>query len=493
MADPLSKSKRSKVMSAIRSRGNKATELKLVAIFRSHRIKGWRRYANLPGKPDFVFTRERLAIFVDGCFWHGCRWHCRMPKSRSDYWIPKIARNKQRDFEIGSKLRSLGWRVYRIWEHSLAHPETILGRLDALLVSGLQNRSNTLKMPTLELTAQQLEELLSTLCKRITSDFETGAKYSDSAAFERRVRKELHGLLSNHGLSVPPDPEGQAFPDIRLGKVGVEVKFTAGDTWRSVANSIFEGTRDPKVEEIYVVFGKMGGEPGVRWGRYEECVIHVRTSHVPRFEVEVPPQNRDSLFKIFKISYKEFCQLSEHERMEHVRRYARDRLKLKPRELWWLEDKPDEGHALELEVRRWRHLTKEEKRRMRAEAYLLCPEILESKRGHQSDTSIGKYDNALLYLIRYRGVLAARDAFSAGSVAGSERGGEHVKRAITRIQDEIKKAAEELPDTLFQEYWGVSVPSQKRIEEWLKRADKAAGTSDEPWKPSEHLSKLRKT
>jgi DNA mismatch endonuclease, patch repair protein len=65
-------------MAAVRSRGNKDTELKLIAILRGYHIKGWRRHQPLPGKPDFLFRRYRLAVFVDGCFWHGCRFHLHM-------------------------------------------------------------------------------------------------------------------------------------------------------------------------------------------------------------------------------------------------------------------------------------------------------------------------------------------------------------------------------------------------------------------------------
>ena len=71
MTDVFSKKQRSQVMAAIRSKGNKTTELRLASILRAHGIKGWRRDQPLFGKPDFVFRRERLAVFVDGCFWHG--------------------------------------------------------------------------------------------------------------------------------------------------------------------------------------------------------------------------------------------------------------------------------------------------------------------------------------------------------------------------------------------------------------------------------------
>ncbi|MFA6564123.1 MAG: very short patch repair endonuclease [Verrucomicrobiia bacterium] len=113
-------------MAAIRSHGNKDTELKLAAIFRAHRITGWRRQQSLPGKPDFVFRKQRLAVFVDGCFWHGCHWHCRMPQAHRPYWTRKIARNKKRDKTVTQLLRQAGWSVLRFWEHSLRAPESVV-------------------------------------------------------------------------------------------------------------------------------------------------------------------------------------------------------------------------------------------------------------------------------------------------------------------------------------------------------------------------------
>jgi DNA mismatch endonuclease (patch repair protein) len=79
MSDVFTKAKRSAVMSLIRGRGNKDTELRLIAIFSEHRISGWRRLHRLHGRPDFVFPREKLVVFVDGCFWHGCPKHATWP------------------------------------------------------------------------------------------------------------------------------------------------------------------------------------------------------------------------------------------------------------------------------------------------------------------------------------------------------------------------------------------------------------------------------
>ena len=120
MPDVFTKTKRSAVMSRIRSRGNKDTELALMKLFRRHRITGWRRNQKVFGKPDFLFRRNRLALFVDGCFWHGCPKHCKIPAGNSAFWKNKFAANKARDHRVNHELRKLGWRVMRIWEHDLA-------------------------------------------------------------------------------------------------------------------------------------------------------------------------------------------------------------------------------------------------------------------------------------------------------------------------------------------------------------------------------------
>jgi DNA mismatch endonuclease (patch repair protein) len=133
MADVFSKTKRSQVMAAIHSRGNKATELKLISIFRDNGLTGWRRNQKLSGNPDFIFRKERLAVFVDGCFWHGCRWHCRMPQDNRPYWKRKISSNVARDRLTTRALRRIGWRVIRVWEHSLKAPESVAQRIKSLL------------------------------------------------------------------------------------------------------------------------------------------------------------------------------------------------------------------------------------------------------------------------------------------------------------------------------------------------------------------------
>ena len=119
--DVFSKEKRSEVMSRIRGKGNRDTELRLLSIFREFRIRGWRRNARVFGKPDFVFPHERLAVFVDGCFWHrhkGCKF-AYVPKSRLEFWLPKFENNVARDRVVGRELRKSGWKILRIWECQL--------------------------------------------------------------------------------------------------------------------------------------------------------------------------------------------------------------------------------------------------------------------------------------------------------------------------------------------------------------------------------------
>lgn len=108
-------------MSRIRSHGNAATELRLIKIFRAHKITGWRRNQKLLGKPDFVFREKGTIVFVDGCFWHGCYRCYRRPKSHRRYWDSKIAGNIARDQRNRARLRRHGWQVLRIWQHDLVN------------------------------------------------------------------------------------------------------------------------------------------------------------------------------------------------------------------------------------------------------------------------------------------------------------------------------------------------------------------------------------
>jgi DNA mismatch endonuclease (patch repair protein) len=126
MADTFSKEQRSEIMRKVKSNRNKSTELKLIQIFKAHKITGWRRNFKLFGKPDFVFPKRRLVIFVDGCFWHGHDCRNTKPKDNQTYWQKKIERNQKRDLEVTQVLSQKNWKVVRIWECELKDPTQII-------------------------------------------------------------------------------------------------------------------------------------------------------------------------------------------------------------------------------------------------------------------------------------------------------------------------------------------------------------------------------
>jgi DNA mismatch endonuclease (patch repair protein) len=141
--DTVSRAMRSAIMASVRGRENLSTELRMMVLWRTTGITGWRRGSKLTGKPDFVFPKLRLAVFVDGCFWHGCPKHGRSPKQNAPFWRKKISRNMERDREVNHALRKLGWRVARIWEHEFSRknePKLIRRLLKHL--SGARKREN---------------------------------------------------------------------------------------------------------------------------------------------------------------------------------------------------------------------------------------------------------------------------------------------------------------------------------------------------------------
>jgi len=116
MNDVFSKDKRSEIMQAVKSSNNKSTELKMLNIFKTFHITGWRRNYPLYGKPDFTFPKLRLVVFVDGCFWHGHDCRNTHPKDNEEYWRKKQERNIKRDLEVTEVLQKKKWTVIRIWE-----------------------------------------------------------------------------------------------------------------------------------------------------------------------------------------------------------------------------------------------------------------------------------------------------------------------------------------------------------------------------------------
>ena len=116
-------------MSRIKGKGNKDTELVMIQILQKNHISGWRRNQAVLGKPDFVFPKQKIALFVDGCFWHGCPKHSNMPKNNREFWKNKLEGNIKRDKNVSRELRKTRWKVVRVWEHELKYPEKVVAKL----------------------------------------------------------------------------------------------------------------------------------------------------------------------------------------------------------------------------------------------------------------------------------------------------------------------------------------------------------------------------
>ena len=135
MSDIFTSEKRSAVMKAVKSRNTKTTELKMIEIFKELHIIGWRRTYPLIGKPDFVFPKKRIVIFVDGCFWHGHDCRNVTPSDNAEFWEAKRLYNKKHDEEVLQTLVQKNWTVIRIWECELKkkNREVLLEKISLLL------------------------------------------------------------------------------------------------------------------------------------------------------------------------------------------------------------------------------------------------------------------------------------------------------------------------------------------------------------------------
>lgn len=123
-------------MRKVRSSGNKSTEIKLIRLFKENHITGWRRNYKIFGNPDFVFLKYKIAIFADGCFWHGHNCRNTKPKDNADYWKNKIDKNKNRDINVNEHLRTKGWTIFRIWECEIKNK-----KLPEMFVSMIKNNN----------------------------------------------------------------------------------------------------------------------------------------------------------------------------------------------------------------------------------------------------------------------------------------------------------------------------------------------------------------
>ncbi len=124
MVDHVAKEVRSKIMATVRSKGNRTTELALGRLLWAAGLRGYRKQWRVDGKPDFAWPGLKVAVFVDGCFWHGCR--CKyLPRTHTEFWRAKIETNQRRDRRVSERLRRAGWVVIRVRECAVRRESTV--------------------------------------------------------------------------------------------------------------------------------------------------------------------------------------------------------------------------------------------------------------------------------------------------------------------------------------------------------------------------------
>lgn len=323
------------------------------------------------------------------------------------------------------------------------------------------------------MTPEEFEARLDQSVRTMNQQARAGMPgYSNADELEETVLAQLK-IACEDDANAEPTFHDSAFPDIVVNGFGVEVKFTSRSTWHGTGNSIFEGMRDEAASHVYLVYFR-SDIPEARWSRYENCIKGVRISHSPRYMIDM--DGGGNFFRDLDLTLEAFKDLDMKDKMVLVKEDVQKRLKEGER-LWWFGD--DQDHTIPVNVRLYRNLDTSRQSALRAEAALMCPEIFQGSRKRS------KYDGIAVYLLTQHGVLASnvRDMFSAGSVAGPERGGDYILRSVKNNIKAIRKAAAELDDALFVEYWGESCLPENRMTRWFELIDAAKPTDP----PSAHL------
>lgn len=242
--------------------------------------------------------------------------------------------------------------------------------------------------------------------------------------------------------------KAQHFPDIISERYyGLEVKSTKEDHWTSTGSSIIESTRTPSVEQIYLLFGKLGGVPSFRCRPYEDCMVNIAVTHAPRYLINMGLKPSETIFAKMGLSYDELRTNARS--IDCVRNYYRkEALKQNKLEMpWWIGRDLEEG-ATGMTVRLWADLSREERKALRIQLFVLFPEVL-----------LSDYRTAALWLCTRHAVLVhnARDSFSAGGaytkLDGIELGYKvpHIFGELLELSSDIKAFLDNIPETFERE------------------------------------------
>lgn len=272
--------------------------------------------------------------------------------------------------------------------------------------------------------------------------------------------------------------EAYAFPDIVAnGYFGVEVKITTKDHWTSTGNSVLETSRIEEVERIFIMFGKLGGEPDVRYRLYQECLPEISVTHSPRYRINMDLLNGKSIFDKMGVSYDDLR--TSGNTIQEIKSYYRGQLK-DGEGLWWIDE---ESEAPSPVIKQFRTLDPTDKERFKVDCMILFPELFKNR---------ANYDRAAAYLITEFGAvsISLRDEFSAGGrqevlVARERRNVSQVLSQLRSYAPRIASRINEIDEDLLKFYWKVPSIKTDRIEQWKELADKDAASGLGTESPSE--------
>lgn len=276
---------------------------------------------------------------------------------------------------------------------------------------------------------------------------------------EASIGTEFEGTIKQTGA--------HAFPDIVAnGYFGVEVKITVKDQWISTGNSVLETSRIEEVERIFIMFGKLGGQPDVRYRLYQECLPEISVTHSPRYKINMDLQSGKSIFDKMGVDYDELR--TSGDTIQQIKSYYRKQLK-DGEGLWWIDEESESSSPV---IKQFRTLEPENKERFKVDCMILLPELFKSR---------ANYERAATYMITEFGAVSTslRDAFSAGGqqevlVAREKKS---VSQILSQLHDYAPKIASRIngiDEELLKFYWQVQSVEVDRIKQWKNLIDKDA-------------------
>ncbi len=298
----------------------------------------------------------------------------------------------------------------------------------------------------------------------------------ESLVFEHMQKAAAGGMFEGtiHQTSA------HAFPDIVANHYfGAEVKITSGDQWTSVGNSVLESSRVDEVERIYLFFGKVGGNPDIRYRPYQECLSEVSVTHSPRYRINMDLAMGKSIFDKMGIDYD---SLRINSPIQKIKEYYRARLQ-EGEELWWIDSETDERTVSPV-IKPYRSLPEEEKTGIISECMILFPEMFGG-----SNT---KFERAAAYLIATHNVISAniRDIFSAGgkeelNIQGKTFLVPQILHKLHTYAKDININLEKMDEDRLTFYWRIDQVPKNRIELWKQLLDQKSTDTGTEIKASE--------